>query len=399
MATIEKRGETYRITVSAGYDSGGKQVRRKTTWKPPENLTPKRLEKELNKFVTDFEERVKRDGCKYDGNIKFEAFAAVWLDYVKHRGKMKPLSIQRLEACQARTFKAIGHKRLKDITRGNIQDFIDNLAEDGINQHTGGGLSEKTQRHYLNYISDVFTYARKCSIAVDNPCKDIDLNGAAKQERTCYDLEETQRFLDLLTEQAPLKYRAFFTLAIYGGFRRGELLGFEWKDIDFDNRIISVVRTSLRDRESGGMITGTPKTKSSTRSLKLPAEVFELLKSYKAEQARERLRIGDKWIDNDRLFTTWDGQPMGENTPNIWLKKFCVANDLPKTTIHSFRHLNASLLIINGVDAKTVSATLGHSQVTTTLNIYAHSFQEAQARASETIANALPFKKDSAKQA
>ena len=48
---------------------------------------------------------------------------------------------------------------------------------------------------------------------------------------------------------------------------------------------------------------------------------------------------------------------------------------------------------------KTVSATLGHSQVTTTLNIYAHSFQEAQARASETIANALPFKKDSAKQA
>lgn len=96
MATIEKRGETYRITVSAGYDSGGKQVRRKTTWKPPENLTPKRLEKELNKFVTDFEERVKRDGCKYDGNIKFEAFAAVWLDYVKQRGKMKPLSIQRL---------------------------------------------------------------------------------------------------------------------------------------------------------------------------------------------------------------------------------------------------------------------------------------------------------------
>lgn len=80
---------------------------------------------------------------------------------------------------------------------------------------------------------------------------------------------------------------------------------------------------------------------------------------------------------------------MYPNTPGEWLKNFCKANNLKYVTVHSFRHLNATLLISNGVDIKTVSKALGHSQTSTTLNIYAHSFAEQQAKASEAIANAL----------
>lgn len=79
-----------------------------------------------------------------------------------------------------------------------------------------------------------------------------------------------------------------------------------------------------------------------------------------------------------------------------WLTKFCKRNNIRYVNVHSFRHLNASLLINNGVDVRTVSATLGHSQTSTTLNIYAHAFQEAQAKASEAVANALDFKQKNA---
>lgn len=85
-----------------------------------------------------------------------------------------------------------------------------------------------------------------------------------------------------------------------------------------------------------------------------------------------------------------------ETVAEEWLKTFCQKHNLKYVTVHSFRHLNATLLISNGVDIKTVSRALGHSQTSTTLNIYAHSFAEQQARASEAIANALRIRKKEA---
>ena len=80
---------------------------------------------------------------------------------------------------------------------------------------------------------------------------------------------------------------------------------------------------------------------------------------------------------------------MGPDSVRHWLGKFCKREGLRYVNVHSFRHLNASMLIRNGVDVRTVSAALGHSQTSTTLNIYAHAFDEAQAKASEAIADTL----------
>lgn len=242
----------------------------------------------------------------------------------------------------------------------------------------------------MNFISDVFNYAVSCDIDVKNPCPNVNVIKKTPKQRECYTIDEAQRFINLL-DTAPIKYRAFFILAIYGGFRRGELLGFEWSDIDFDTGVISVVRTSLFDKDQGGTFTGTPKTKGSQRSLKLPASVVDVLREYKREQTEQRLLMGDRWVDSNRIFISADGSPMGVDSARHWLTKFCKRNGLRTVNVHSFRHLNASLLIMNGVDIRTVSAALGHSQTSTTLNIYAHSFQEAQARASDTIAETLPF--------
>ena len=140
-----------------------------------------------------------------------------------------------------------------------------------------------------------------------------------------------------------------------------------------------------------GIYTSTPKTKSSIRTIKLPDSIFELLKEYKKEQLQQMLLVGDRWNDTNRLFTTWDGYPIGPDTVHHWLKKFCEDEGLRYVSVHSFRHLNATLLIGNGAEVKTVSSALGHSQASTTMNIYAHSFAEAQAKASSALADTLSF--------
>jgi integrase len=248
-------------------------------------------------------------------------------------------------------------------------------------------LSPKTIRHYLSFISDVFNYAIRMRMVKENPCKEVFLPTEQEAEREVFTLEEARRFLELL-EGAPMKYRVFFTLAIYGGFRRGELMGLEWKDIDLETGVVSVVRTSQYSK-TRGYYTDTPKTKRSVRSLKLPMNVMELLKRYRIEQGFEGRKMGDRWKGTDRLFTALDGTPMNGATPYVWLRKFCRANGLPPVNIHSFRHLNASLLINSGINVRTVSACLGHSQTSTTLNIYAHTFDEANARAMEAVADVL----------
>ena len=159
--------------------------------------------------------------------------------------------------------------------------------------------------------------------------------------------------------------------------------------------MLSVVRTSEYTKEKG-IYTDTPKTESSQRVLKLPDELMQKLKAFQEWQNGCKRELGSKWIECDRLFTKTDGSPMGMRQPYKFFERFCKKTGMRFVNIHSFRHFNASILISNGVDVKTVQGCLGHSSATTTLNIYAHSFQEAQARAMICVADYITGKKTDA---
>ena len=199
--------------------------------------------------------------------------------------------------------------------------------------------------------------------------------------------------MDLLLSKLvdePTKYRAFFYLIAYSGLRRSEMLGLEWKDVDFEHNVISVRRTSNYTAERG-TYTDTTKTKRSQRSLKISPFIMNTLKQLRSEQDEQALKYGNEWVESDRLFVKWNGEPMNNQTPYGWLKEFCEKNELPFYGIHSFRHFAASALILAGLDVTTVSGALGHSNSTTTLNIYSHQFQNAQARVSEAMDGAFGF--------
>ncbi len=135
MATIEKRGKCYRITVAAGIDLNGKQIRHRLVWTPDEKLTPRQVEKELNRQVVRFEEQVKSGSVAMDGNVRLVDFAERYM--VEHgRLSLKPTTLANYERNLARINRAIGHIRLKGLTTLHIQAFYRNLQEQGIRQHT-----------------------------------------------------------------------------------------------------------------------------------------------------------------------------------------------------------------------------------------------------------------------
>lgn len=387
MANVRKRGNSYQIRVSAGYDSEYRQVIHTKTWKPTPGMTERQIEKEVVRQAIMFEEYCKKGIVTV--NVKFKEFAEKWLNDFA-RVNLKKTTFQRMKNTTIRVYAAFGHLRVDSITRGQIQAFVDDMAKNGKNMKTGKPLSRKSIVHHLNFLSDVFNYALRFDMIDSNPCNHIFVPKGEKKEKEIYTVEEMKQLFKLINQYAPLKYKAFLTLAVYSGFRNGELMGLEWKDVDWENNVISVRRTS-NYTVTDGNYTDTPKTKSSIRSLKLPQQVFDVLSELRESQLKNKENLGTKWIDSDKLFVTEVGKPLHRGSPYKWQCEFTERHGMRFCDIHSLRHFNATVLINAGVDTATVSSALGHSNISTTTNIYFHAIREAQARTGEAIAAVLDF--------
>lgn len=149
--SVEKRGKRYRITVAAGVDLSGKQIRYRMVWTPDAKPTPRQVDKELNRQVVRFEEQVKNGSTAMGGNIRFADFAE---RYMKDYGRLslKPTTLANYERNLVRINQAIGHIRLKDLMPLHIQSFYNNLQEEGVRQHTTATVTSAlaqwiSQRH------------------------------------------------------------------------------------------------------------------------------------------------------------------------------------------------------------------------------------------------------------
>lgn len=389
MASVQKRGSSYRITSSAGYNSDGKQIRKTMTWTPDSGMNQKQIDKELERQKVLFDEKVK-NGQYTDPSIRFKDFAEQWFaDYGKEH--LRERTYLRYIELSERTYRAIGHIQLYKLQPKHLIEFYRQLAEAGQNKNTGGSLSPKTIKHYHGFVSAVLERAVKWGIISDNPAKRVDPPKVQKTQIDFLDDEQAGIFMQAL-EDEPLENRVMFYILILTGMRRGELMGLEWPDIDFDKSTIYIQRTSQYSPQVG-IFTDTTKTEQSKRILSIPAELTALLKVYRAEQAERIVSLGDRWSSDwskhPRLFTKMDGTPMFPNIPYIRLQKILNRAGLPKVSLHSLRHTNATLMIGSGLDIRSVSGRLGHSQTSTTLNIYAEFLYSANEAASEVVADKL----------
>ena len=452
MASILQRNGAYFIMVSTGYDSKGKQIRKTMSWRPEPEMTQKQIEKELNEQAVLFEKKV-LSGQILDGNITFSEFAEKWLtDYgekqlapmtlVRYKSLFKRIQPAighiRLDKIQPHhlmelyeslgtevnrrglsfvatdeLLKVLVHRKLSRLSVSKDAGVSINAVYNLYNQKPIAGqtaqtvsnlvglafdkafkysreikvLSNKTIRHHHRMISAMLNTAVQWQLILSNPAQRVKPPKVQRVEAKYLDEKQTAKLIQLLGN-APVQNRMMILLLLYSGLRRGELCGLEWDDIDFDNHLISVCRTSQYLPERG-IFTKETKTETSVRTIKLSSIVFTLLKDFRIWQTEQRLRMGDRWVNSNRLFTAEDGSPIHPDNITAWFHDFISRTDLPRINIHSLRHTNITLMLAAGVPLRTVSQRAGHAQTTTTANIYAHAIQTADEMAADVLEDIL----------
>ena len=263
-------------------------------------------------------------------------------------------------------------------------------------EHTrsDGRLNENSVLHYHAMLSSVFKKGVQWGLIAENPCTRAEHPKAAEIDVQTLGEEDIAKLLAVLAD-APPQFSVIVQLALLTGARRGEICGLRWSDINFEQGTIAINRT-LQYIPGTGTVFNAPKTKRSRRCITIGADCIALPNEYRLYQNTERLKVGTAWtrkitveggrtVENDLLFTKWNGEPIDPKTVTSWFPGFLAAHDLPAVHFHSLRHTNASLLIAAHAPITTVSGRLGHAQTSTTLNIYASAIQSADAAAADAL--------------
>lgn len=394
---------SYRIKIYKGRDSNGKRLKPYTkTWKVPENWSDNKIQKELNRIATLYEEECK-SGLVVDNRQTFSQYAEYVIN-LKEKNGIKHQTITLYKKLLERINIAIGHIKLTDIRPQHLNNFYEQLRND-INLTTGGKLSAKTIREYHALIGTILKQAEKEMLVTYNAASKASPPKNKRKPAQYLEIEEIKTIFNIL-EKEPLKWKVLIKLLAVTGARRGEILGLKWNKINFKENTIYIDNNLLYTQERG-IYEESPKTESSIRYVTLPKETILLLKQYKKIYMEQKLSIGNKWIGKDNfIFTQENGLPMHpdsvtnycrklQNKYNIKIKE--ENKELPETkqkreiklSPHIFRHSQASILIFMKVDPVTVSKRLGHSQVSTTSDIYSHIMKKADEGAAETLSQVL----------
>lgn len=402
MSAIDKRGEnSYRLTVSMGYDKNGKKIRKYRTIDLSDIPAKKQLAEAERQFIL-FQEEIKKGMYVDNTKITFEEFIEKWkTDYAN--ATLQPKTLLEYNNLLSRIIPALGNIKLVQLQPTHLTKFYNNLREDGIRQDgKPGGLSDKTILHHHRLISSILASALQWGFILSNPALRVKAPKIAKKEARHYNIEETQYILQLI-ENEPIKYRTMITLAIFGGMRQGELTALTWSDVDMEKGFITINK-SLQHLPGQDTFIKSTKTET-TRVISVSKPVITLLKSYKPWQNGEKGEAGDSWHDSDYIFTAKDGKHIFPNTIGKWFTKFIrrhneeIMNDdtipnnsknqflIREVNFHGLRHTSATLMINQGVDIATVSKRLGHAKISTTTDIYAHSLQKADTEASNKLEN------------
>lgn len=389
MANIQERRDksgkliSYSIRVHRGRGADGKQMKPWTaTFEVQPTWTEKSARKKAEAFAATFEKEC-REGMAADSRQKFEPYCNYVMELKEQRG-LKHSTLTRYKELSTRIYPVIGHLKIRDIRPDHLNRFYSDLGKDGANKR-GGKLSNKTILEHHRLIHTVLEQAVKEGLIPFNPADRVELPKAERKEVNYFQAEEVKAIAEALQTE-PIKWQTLTHLLLITGARRGEILGLKWNCIDFENNQLHICNNILYTPDRG-IYEDTPKTARSNRFITVPDETIDLLKKYRLWQNQERLRLGEYYEYSGYVFTQDNGSPLHPDSVTDWLKKFSKRHNLPHINPHAFRHTMASMLYYNGVDSVSISKRLGHAQVSTTANIYAHVMEEADRRNADILAD------------
>ena len=338
MASIRKRGDSYLIVVSMGYDYDGK--RRKSQQKtvhPPEGLTPKQREKWLNEQALLFERDCKALPQTVDRNMTLAKYTELWLRDIAPN-KLAKSTIVRDRQDIERFLPVLGSYKLTELRPEHFRSLYAQLRKTR-SQTSGQFLSECTVEGVHACLCGILSDAMEGGYLNHNPAWRTYKYSGKKKEKAIADEETVQKLITALEEES-IKYETYFKLIIATGMRRGECCGLKWSDINYQDRSIHIQRNVVK-LTGEEILVKAPKTSAGDRFVYFSAEMESLLREYRRECAWETESYDRRALtDDDYIFRRHnEALPMTPSSFTWRFKLILKKNNLPENlNVHSLRH-------------------------------------------------------------
>lgn len=357
-----------RITV--GHDNDGKPIFRQVFGKTQKEVTSK---------MHDAIEKFRDVQLTEDSRMTLGEWLDKWIEeFAQYQVKDSTLDGYR-SYFENYVKPRLGNLPIGSITTSDVQRMYNKLKLNGrVKEHPtkGDGLADASIRRIHATLHEALDKAVEERVIVVNPTNGTTVpknNYAPKQILT---EEQLERFYEELKKDEV--WYDFFYTELTTGLRRGEICGLQWSD--FDERTGKLhIRRNVTSGRGQPVRVGTPKTETGIRTILLPRSTAALLK------ARKRTSYS-KWIFHNPVRPE---MPMTPSTPYRRLKKILRDAEIPSVRFHDLRHTFATHALAKGVDPKTLSGILGHTNASFTLDTYTHVTGDMQKKASEIVGGFL----------
>jgi integrase len=315
----------------------------------------------------------RRDSSGHDSEaMTLGPYLDMWLERIA-KPRIRPQTYKSFEVnVRVHLKPALGHLPLGAIRPQDVQDVIDAKLR--------AGLAPKSVRYMHGVLRNALNHAVRWEYIDRNPAALVDGPRVEQHEIQPFSREEAQRFLNAIKGD---RLEALYTVALTMGLRQGEALGLRWRDVDLELGNIRINNQLQRVNHKYELV--EPKTARSRRSLAVPTKIVESLRQHKSRQLEERRHAGLAWHDTDLVFARRNGYPLSSSVVTHHFQDLLKHMGLANRRFHDLRHSCATLLLAQGVSPRVVMDVLGHSQISLTMNTYAHVLPELRREAADRM--------------
>ncbi|PWI56962.1 tyrosine-type recombinase/integrase [Sulfoacidibacillus thermotolerans] len=305
--------------------------------------------------------------------MKVEEYLNEWL--IQIQDKVAPRTLETYEDTKKIISFYIGDLRLDKLDHFAIESMYEKLK--------AKELAPSTIHRVHRVLRAALNRAVKRGIIKETPMKRVDSPSGKIERRNVLSVEQAHQLLNWLKDHRYLSYLGA-TIALHTGMRRGEICGLQWRDIDWERKIIRITRS--RQRRKGKDFIGNPKTVGSIRPIPVDDDLIELLHVWYGAFPLPP-------IDMQFILAHPDGKPIDPMTLSRDVRIAVNKLNLPKVSFHDLRHTHATLLLQANVPLKIVSERLGHASIAMTADTYSHVTETMQQDATQRISDLLRTKK------
>lgn len=400
---IEKKRGVWEIQISLGKDSLTGKYKRITR---TVHGTKADAKKKRDQIKHELESGLKAESA----NMTFDEWCTEWLSIRRSKGDVSKSVLSQYETRLKFMSSILGNIRLNKIDARTVENLLIAVKEKRIKQ--GFTCSDSTIRHYYVLLKQCLKTACDYDLIVKNPCDRVSPPKKNKVNRKSLSIEEANRLLtkinesehayisELLRKENDQSDRnntfdrsyllglrnvsliLLVRLGLASGCRQGELLALTWSNVDFEHSRINIVQAmdnfdQLKD----------PKSAAGVRSIFIDLDTMQHLRVWKSLQGDLLETIGMEVNGNTPVFCTAKGDFILKASFRHWWNTWRSEAGFPELKFHELRHTQASQLLANGMDVKSVQSRMGHSSASLTLDCYAHAMESNDAKAALLIGN------------